>query len=129
LGDETMNSTTQHGDMTFLERDKRRDFDGVEYLFEIIYGGISTGIFLVIKSIRGDGIDGTICINVGDLMMDIDPTRLKFKMGGSIREAKLWVYENFDNILGVCEDAIESIRNDIDEAGTHIAEIKGLRDG
>lgn len=124
-----MNSTTQHGDMTFLERDKRRDFDGVEYLIEIIYGGVSAGIFLVIKSIRGDGIDGTICINAGDLMMDIDPIRLKFKMGGSIRDAKLWVYENFDNILGVCEDAMESIRNDIDEAGTHIAEIKGLRDG
>ena len=124
-----MNSTTQYGDMTFLERDRRRDFDGVEYLIEIIYGGISTGIFLVIKSIRGDGIDGTICINVGDLMMDIDPTRLKLRMGESIRDAKLWVYENFDNILGVCEDAIESIRNDIDEAGTHIAEIEGLRDG
>lgn len=124
-----MNSTTQYGDMTFLERDRRRDFDGVEYLFEIIYGGISTGIFLVIKSIRGDGIDGTICINVGDLMMDIDPTRLKLRMGESIRDAKLWVYENIDNILGVCEDAMESIRNDIDEAGTHIAEIKGLRDG
>lgn len=124
-----MNSTTQYGDMTFLERDRSRDFDGVEYLIEIIYGGISTGIFLVIKSIRGDGIDGTICINVGDLMMDIDPTRLKLRMGESIRDAKLWVYENFDNILGVCEDGIESIRNDIDEAGTHIAEIKGLRDG
>lgn len=124
-----MNSTTQYGDMTFLERDRRRDFDGVEYLIEIIYGGISAGIFLVIKSIRGDGTDGTICINVGDLMMDIDPTRLKFRMGGSIRDAKRWVYENFDNILGVCEDAIESIRNDIDEAGTHITDIKGLRDG
>ncbi len=124
-----MNSTTQYGDMTFLERDRRRDFDGVEYLIEIIYGGVSAGIFLVIKSIRGDGTDGTICINVGDLMMDIDPTRLKLRMGGSIRDAKRWVYENFDNILGVCEDAIESIRNDIDEAGTHIAEIKGLRDG
>lgn len=124
-----MNSTTQYGDMTFLERDRSRDFDGVEYLIEIIYGGISRGIFLVIKSIRGDGIDGTICINVGDLMMDIDPTRLKLRMGESIRDAKLWVYENFDNILGVCEDAIESIRNDIDEAGMHIADAKGLRDG
>lgn len=124
-----MNSTTQYGDMTFLERDRRRDFDGVEYLFEIIYGGVSAGIFLVIKSIRGDGIDGTICINVGDLMMDIDPTRLKLRMGESIRDAKSWVYENFNNILGVCEDAIESIRNDIDEAGTHITDIKGLRDG
>jgi hypothetical protein len=101
----------------------------VEYLIEIIYGGISTGIFLVIKSIRGGGIDGTICIKVSDLMIDIDPTRLKLRMGGSIRDAKWWVYENFDNILGVCEDAIESIRNDIDEAGIHIADAKGLRDG
>lgn len=124
-----MNSTTQYGDMTFLEHDRHRDFDGVEYLLEIIYSNVPTGIFLILKSIRGDGTDGTMCIKVSDLMIDIDPTGLKLRMGGSIRGAKEWVYENFDNILGVCEDAIESIRNDIDDAGTRIAEIKGLRDG
>lgn len=121
-----MSSATQYGDIVFLEHDRHRDFDGVEYLLEIIYGDISTGIFLVIKSIRGEGIDGTICIKVNDLMIDIDPNRLKLKMDGSIRNAKRWVYENFDNILEVCEDAVESIRNDIDEAGVRIMEIKEL---
>ena len=124
-----MNSTTQYGDMTFLEHDRRRDSDGVEYLIEIIYGGISTGIFLVIKSIRGDGIDGTICIKVSDLMIDIDPSRLNLNIDGSIRDGKQWVYENFDNILDVCEDAIGFVGNDIDEVGIRITKIKELRDG
>ena len=121
-------TTTQYGDMTFLEHDRHRDIDGVEYLLEIVYGDIPTGIFLIIKSIRGNGIDGTICIRVGDLMIDIDPTRIKIEIDGSIRSAKRWVYENFDNILGVCEDTIEFIRDEIDGAGTRIKEIQGLRD-
>ena len=124
-----MNSATQYGDMTFLEHDRHRDFDGVEYLIEIIYGDIPTGIFLIIKSIRGDGIDGMICIKVSDLMIDIDPGRLNLNIDGSIRDAKRWVYENFDNILEVCEDAVEFVGNDIDEVGIRITKIKGLRDG
>lgn len=123
-----MNSTTQYGDIVFLEHDRHRDSDGVEYLLEIIYGDVPTGIFLVLKSIRGDGTDGTICIKVDDLMIDIDPTRLKIRANGSIRDAKRWVYENFDNILGVCEDAIEFVGNDIDKVGIRITKIKELRD-
>lgn len=124
-----MTSTTQYKDMIFLEHDRHRDLDGVEYLLEIVYGGISTGIFLILNSIRGDGIDGTICIKINDLMVDIDPTRLKIDVKGSIRDAKVWVYENFDNILEGCEDAIERIGKDIDEVGIRITEIKRLRDG
>lgn len=121
-------TTTQYKDMTFLEHDRHRDLDGVEYLLEIIYSDISTGIFLILKSIRGDGIDGTVCIRIGDLMIDIDPTRIKIKTDGSIRIAKRWVYENFDSILGVCEDAVEFIRDEINGAETRISEIRELRD-
>lgn len=117
-----------YGDIEFKDHDRHRDSDGVEYLLEIIHKNTPTGIFLILKAVRGNGVNGRVYVKIKDIMIDVDPTGFKIHVDGNLKEAKRWICDNFDRVLNLCEDIIDMVANDVMDARGKIAEVRRMRE-
>ena len=117
-----------YGDIEFKDHDQHRDSDGVEYLLEVIFKDNPTGIFLILKAIRGNGVTGNVCVKIEDVMIDVDPVGFKIQVDGNLKEAKRWICDNFDRVLDVCEGAIDMVATDVMNAREKIALVRRMKE-